>query len=114
MKKGLPVLISSGIYTHFKGGTYAVFGVCILEDIDESKDDVCVIYKPQYNESGYWIRPYDMFFETIFDAGQMKSRFCLTASVVYDTVLDGISVTHSESLNKYIIKTKDGGLVGVK
>jgi len=44
----------------------------------------------------------------------MKSRFSLTTCVVYDTVLDGFSVTHSESLDKFIIKAKDDGLVGVK
>lgn len=114
MKKTQPVKISTGIYTHFKGGSYAVFGICVMEDIDSNQDDVCVIYKPLYNESGYWVRPYDMFFETIFDAGHMKSRFSLKTSAVYDTVLDGVRVTHSETLDKFNIETKDGCLIGVK
>jgi hypothetical protein len=48
-----------GLYRHYKGGEYEVVGVARHSETLEPM----VIYRPLYNESGLWIRPYSMFFE---------------------------------------------------
>lgn len=64
--------IEPGIYEHYKGKRYEVIGVAMhSEDLQPY-----VIYKPLYeSESEYWIRPYDMFFETVTIDGETVPRF---------------------------------------
>lgn len=63
-----------GIYAHFKGGRYEVFGRCL----SQRSDQVFVLYKPLYNETGLWIRPAPMFFDTLNVNGRQTKRFLLT------------------------------------
>ena len=34
-----------------------------------------VVYRPLYNETGWWVRPHAMFFEAVTVAGVMRARF---------------------------------------
>lgn len=71
----LPELASVpiGRYRHYKGGEYEVLGVARHSETL----DLLVIYRPLYNQSGLWVRPYAMFFEQVESNGQLHPRFAL-------------------------------------
>lgn len=64
-----------GRYRHYKGGEYEVLGVARHSETLEP----VVVYKPLYNESGLWVRPHKMFFETIEHEGRRQPRFAFIA-----------------------------------
>jgi len=69
----LPTLppIALGRYRHYKGGEYEVLGVVRHSETLEP----LVLYRPLYNDSGMWVRPYAMFLETVEVDGAMVRRF---------------------------------------
>jgi hypothetical protein len=71
----LPTLpsISIGRYRHYKGGEYEVVGVARHSETLEPM----VVYRPLYNQTGLWVRPYTMFFEQVDINGQLQPRFAL-------------------------------------
>ena len=36
-----------------------------------------ILYRPLYNQTGLWVRPYDMFFEQVEVDGHQEPRFTL-------------------------------------
>lgn len=69
---GLVPVIESGIYEHFKGMRYEVLGVALHSETQEPM----VIYKPLYKtDAEYWVRPYDMFVETVERDEKVCPRF---------------------------------------
>jgi hypothetical protein len=69
--KDIPA-IEPGIYEHFKGMRYEVMGVALHSETQEP----LVVYKPLYESiSEYWVRPYDMFVETVERDGKTFPRF---------------------------------------
>jgi hypothetical protein len=60
-----------GRYRHYKGGEYEVIGVARHSETQEP----LVVYRPLYNESGWWVRPHAMFFEQIEVDGKVRPRF---------------------------------------
>lgn len=60
-----------GRYRHYKGGEYEVVGVARHSETLEP----LVLYRPLYNQTGLWVRPYQMFFELIEVDGQAQPRF---------------------------------------
>jgi hypothetical protein len=60
-----------GHYRHYKGGEYELVGVARHSETLEP----LVVYRPLYNASGLWVRPFSMFIETIEVAGQTVARF---------------------------------------
>jgi hypothetical protein len=61
-----------GRYRHHKGGEYELVGVARHSETLEPM----VLYRPlQGGETGYWVRPYAMFFEQIEVAGKLVPRF---------------------------------------
>ena len=60
-----------GRYRHYKGGEYEVVGVARHSETLEA----LVLYRPLYNQTGLWVRPYKMFFELIEVDGQAQPRF---------------------------------------
>ena len=68
----LPAL-AAGLYRHYKGGEYEVLGVVRHSETLEPLD----IYRPLYNDSGLWERPYTMFTEQVAINGQIRPRFAL-------------------------------------
>ena len=60
-----------GRYRHYKGGEYEVVGVVRHSETLEPM----VLYRPLYNDSGLWVRPYAMFFGSIVVDGVSQPRF---------------------------------------
>lgn len=60
-----------GTYRHYKGGTYDLIDVVR----DSETLAPMVLYKPLYNESGMWVRPYEMFFGQVEVHGKLVRRF---------------------------------------
>lgn len=61
-----------GIYEHYKGKRYRVIGVGKNTETEEA----VVIYQPLYeSDVFYWVRPYEMFVETIEKDGKIIERF---------------------------------------
>ncbi|MCE2989143.1 MAG: DUF1653 domain-containing protein [Burkholderiales bacterium] len=63
--------IAAGRYRHYKGGEYEVIGVARHSETLE----VVVVYRPLYNASGLWVRPYEMFVGTVEIDGKIMPRF---------------------------------------
>ena len=60
-----------GRYRHYKGGEYEVIGVARHSETHEP----LVVYRPLYNDSGWWVRPHAMFFEQVLIDGRVQPRF---------------------------------------
>jgi hypothetical protein len=65
-----------GLYRHYKGGEYLVMGVVRHSESLEPM----VLYRPLYDGSGLWVRPFAMFFETVDVDGSHRLRFDRIAS----------------------------------
>ena len=64
-------LIKLGTYRHYKGKDYQVIGTAQHSETLET----LVVYKPLYNDSGLWVRPFSMFTETVNVNGSEVPRF---------------------------------------
>lgn len=67
-------LIEKGDYEHHKGKRYRVLGIGRHTETDE----YLVVYMPLYEHAGQpdiWLRPYDIFVETIELNGKTIPRF---------------------------------------
>ena len=62
---------ATGRYRHYKGGEYEVIGVARHSESTEPM----VVYRPLYDDSGWWVRPHAMFFESVTVDGQVQPRF---------------------------------------
>jgi len=67
--------LAKGIYQHYKGGVYEVIDVaCNTETLEWY-----VVYESQERKKlglpALWVRPYDMFVETVIVDGVEKPRF---------------------------------------
>jgi len=65
--------ITTGLYRHYKGNEYRVFGVARHSESEEEM----VVYQALYGEFGLWIRPLRMFCETVEVNGERLPRFAL-------------------------------------
>lgn len=62
----------AGIYKHFKGDLYIVFG----EGLNTETQEPYVVYRSFLNPEGkFFIRPYDNFFGMIENEDEMHNRF---------------------------------------
>ena len=62
-----------GRYRHYKGNEYTVLGVVRHS---ESLEEL-ILYRQEYGDHGLWVRPKEMFSETVKIDGQDVSRFQL-------------------------------------
>jgi hypothetical protein len=60
-----------GLYRHYKGGEYEVIGVARHSESLEPM----VVYRPLYNDTGWWVRPFEMFIGTVEIDGLVRRRF---------------------------------------
>jgi hypothetical protein len=67
--------IELGRYRHYKGGEYEVLGVVRHSETCEPM----VLYRPLYNATGAWVRPFAMFFEPVEFNGKREARFARVA-----------------------------------
>ncbi len=63
--------IRIGRYRHFKGNEYTVLGVARHSETMEE----LVVYRPEYGDRALWVRPKQMFQETVEVDGQIVPRF---------------------------------------
>ena len=60
-----------GKYRHYKGPEYEVLGTAYHSETEE----LLVLYRPLYGNSQLWVRPYDMFNDTVLYENQSVRRF---------------------------------------
>jgi hypothetical protein len=66
--------VQPGRYRHYKGKEYTVLGVALPSETQEE----LVAYRQEYGDHGLWVRPKQMFQETVEVDGQAVPRFqCL-------------------------------------
>ena len=63
--------IPTGKYQHFKGNFYEVVAIARHSETEEEQ----VVYKALYGDQGLWVRPLNMFDETIERNGNTLKRF---------------------------------------
>ena len=63
--------IKIGKYRHFKGGLYEVIGTAKHSETGKE----LVVYKALYGEQGLWVRPKEMWDETVERDGKVFKRF---------------------------------------
>ena len=63
--------ITPGRYRHYKGNEYTVIGVALHSETQEEH----VVYRQEYGDHGLWVRPKQMFEETVKVEGQEVPRF---------------------------------------
>lgn len=63
--------IKPGRYRHYKGPEYQVLDLVRHSETEE----LLVLYKALYEESGLWVRPYAMFTEYVDVEGKQMPRF---------------------------------------
>ena len=63
--------ILPGKYRHFKGNEYEVLYVAKNSETTEPM----VVYRALYGDSGVWVRPADMWNETVKRDGKVFQRF---------------------------------------
>lgn len=72
MSESLP----TGIYQHYKGNDYRVLGTVKHSESEE----ILVLYQPLYGEGKLWVRPLEMFCETVEVDGVTVDRFKLIST----------------------------------
>jgi cupin 2 domain-containing protein len=68
--------IQPGRYRHYKGNEYTVIGTARHSETLEE----LVVYRQEYGEHGLWVRPKQMFSETVNVDGRIVPRFQSLAS----------------------------------
>lgn len=68
-------MLKTGTYQHFKGNLYQVLNVARHSETEE----YFVIYHPKDSKDDIWIRPLEMFDETIERDGKTLKRFTYIA-----------------------------------
>jgi cupin 2 domain-containing protein len=63
--------VQPGRYRHYKGNEYTVVGVARHSETQEE----LVVYRQEYGEHGLWVRPKQMFLETVKVGAQEVPRF---------------------------------------
>lgn len=63
--------IQFGRYDHFKGMPYELLDVVYHSETQETM----VLYRALYGEKQLWVRPFEMFFETVVREGRSQPRF---------------------------------------
>ncbi len=68
-------MLPIGIYRHYKGNHYKVLFVATHSETEEP----LVVYQALYGEQGHWVRPLEMFTQTVIVDGQETPRFALVS-----------------------------------
>ena len=64
-------MVQPGRYRHYKGHEYEVLGVARHSETEEEY----VVYRALYGNGGLWVRPMEMFLETVLVDGHPRPRF---------------------------------------
>lgn len=68
--------IPKGLYRHYKGNEYLVLDVAQHSETQE----YLVVYRCLYGDHSLWVRPYDMFLETVIVDDKEVPRFAFVCS----------------------------------
>ena len=63
--------LQPGRYRHYKGNYYEVVGVARHSETEEA----LVVYRTCYGDRDLWVRPLEMFTETVVIDGSTQPRF---------------------------------------
>ena len=63
--------VRPGTYRHYKGNEYTVIGIARHSETEEE----LVVYKQDYGDRSLWVRPLQMFVETVNLNGEEVPRF---------------------------------------
>ena len=63
--------LKPGVYRHFKGNLYRLIGIASHSETLEPM----VVYQALYGEKGLWVRPAEMWSETVNKDGYCGPRF---------------------------------------
>lgn len=75
MQNADPTEPKPGRYRHYKGNEYEVIGLARHSETMEP----LVVYRALYGEHGLWVRPRDMFLESVDIEGKRLPRFARIA-----------------------------------
>jgi len=65
-----------GIYRHYKGNLYQVSKVAHHSETQEA----LVVYQCLYGDYSWWVRPLDMFIESVKIDGETQPRFAFVSA----------------------------------
>jgi len=71
MTQSIQDTIPQGIYRHYKGNLYQVLHTARHSETEET----LVVYRCLYGEYGVWVRPIEMFGESVTVDGKLVPRF---------------------------------------
>ena len=93
-KPGLSTaVIKTGLYRHYKGNDYFVFQVAHHSETREP----LVFYRCLYGDYSWWVRPLEMFSETVELAGETIPRFRFVRELSATEQIHYLSSTPGES-----------------
>ena len=72
--------LQAGVYRHYKGHDYQVFNLVRHSETEQA----LVVYRCLYGDFSWWVRPLDMFQETVEIDGQTVARFAYVKPFVSD------------------------------
>jgi hypothetical protein len=64
-------MVQPGRYRHYKGHEYEVLGVARHSETEQEY----VVYRALYGDGGLWVRPTEIFLETVLIDGHPCPRF---------------------------------------
>ena len=64
-------MLKAGLYQHYKGNQYEVIDTVTHSETEET----LVLYRPLYGEKKLWVRPLEMFLESVNVDGLCMPRF---------------------------------------
>lgn len=83
----VPESPTPGVYAHYKGGLYSVYGVAVKSGTEDEEPAFVVVYRPRYGHRFLTIRPLAEFMETITVDGKEEKRFLKVGNFEQDPLI---------------------------
>ncbi len=101
--------VQPGRYRHSKGNDYTVLGMARHSETLEE----LIVYRQEYGDHGLWVRPKEMFFETVTVEGREVPRFqrlpssseCISDSVT--NIFDDLPLQLPKEVVQTLIQAAD-------
>ncbi|MDQ8037350.1 MAG: DUF1653 domain-containing protein [Pedobacter sp.] len=74
--------LKPGRYRHYKGKDYAVIRLARHSETEEW----LVVYRTLYGDFSWWLRPFEMFTESVIHEGQEMPRFRYIGPLEVDAI----------------------------